>query len=197
MELSPSKDAFTFDPCPETDDVVYTETSGIDPGKYTLEKTLDSITFAITEEVLDGESIIPTIKAIPNDKTLFLDSDEMVGKEVGRVATMPTLTSVLQDGLDLDCVIPQLGETGEPNAKSLTVTITDSELEEQVIVVGIEDLTYDYNIDESVRIANFNALLTNLGFIAEDEVSLSIVNTGEGEWTVDSEAAEGVFTIEE
>lgn len=196
IEVDPSKEFFTFDPCPETDDVVYTETSGIDESKYTLEKELDSVKFAITEAVVAGEIIVPTIKAVADNPDLFLDSEEMVGKELGRIVQMPALENVLQDEADLTFKVAALGETDQPNIESLSFTITSLEEEDLTTTLGVEEITYN-ELDNSAVITNFNSVLAGLGIKATTEVELSIVNVGKDEWNIDSEAATGTFIVQE
>lgn len=161
-----------------------------------MEKKLDSVKFAITEAVVAGEIITPTIKAVANNPDLFLDSEEMVGKELGRIVQMPALENISQDEADLTFTVAALGETDQPNIESLSFTITSLEEEDLTTTLGVEEIAYN-ELDNSAVITNFNSVLVGLGIEATTEVELSIVNVGKDEWNIDSETATGTFIVQE
>lgn len=195
IALDETKDSFTFSPCPETTEVIYTEVSGVEEGKYVIAVEADSVRFTITDQVLDGETITPTIKAVANDKNYFLDSEEMAGPTVGRVKKMPKLENIVQNDVDLEFTVPQLGETGEPDVELLTFNISRPGEEDVTKTLGASELTYDYSTGNSVKIENFNSVLTSSGFNPEEIVEFLVTNSNQGDWIEDSEEIAGEFTV--
>lgn len=191
VSRSGDKTNFTFDSITETP-VTYVETSGIASDLYTITDDGTSVTVAITNDVNEGGYITPSIKAVPTDTVAYIESDAILGADIGKVKTLDDILSASQVDAVLDLfVTSNFDESTVIELKFNSVNIVDQVLE-------YDNTLYSYSsLDGYVTFTNLQETLVNLGALDGEVVTINAINKAEvaSEWVVNSNEFNTTFTV--